>query len=209
MARTTDKEARRKQIIDGALRVFARKGLSNFKMAEIAIEAKVGKGTLYEYFRTKEELIMGSVSQFMEEFEQYVAAQITAVEGPIEKIEKLLEASVEFCLQNEDRLDALLDFYAVGIPRSGDGPALMELRPRYKSIIQWVGTIIQEGIDQRLFRQVNQEFVASMIVALLDGFMFQAAIGAIELNPKRISENVRDTLLKGLLASNECNEIGE
>jgi AcrR family transcriptional regulator len=209
MARTTDKEARRKQIIDGALRVFARKGLSNFKMAEIAVEAKVGKGTLYEYFRTKEELIMGSVSQFMEEFEQYVAAQIIAGEGPVEKIEKLLEASVEFCLQNEDRLDALLDFYAVGIPRSGDGPALMELRPRYKSIIQWVGTIIQEGIDQGLFRPVNKEFVASMIVAILDGFMFQAAIGAIELESKYISENVRDTLLKGLLVESDDEKIGE
>ncbi len=209
MARTTDKEARRKQIIDGALRVFARRGLSNFKMAEIAVEAKVGKGTLYEYFRTKEELIMGSVSQFMEEFEQYVAAQIIAVEGPTEKIEKLLEASVEFCLQNEDRLDALLDFYAVGIPRSGDGPALMELRPRYKSIIQWVGSIIQEGIDQGLFRPVNKEFVASMIVAILDGFMFQAAIGAIELESKYISENVRDTLLKGLLVKSDNEKIGE
>jgi AcrR family transcriptional regulator len=209
MARTTDKEAKRQQIINGALRVFARRGLSNFKMAEVAEEAQVGKGTLYEYFRTKEELIIGSVSQFMIEFEEYVAAQIVTAPGPIEKIETMVQASVEFCLENEDRLDALLDFYAVGIPRSGDGPALMDLGPRYKGVIQWVSTVIKEGIDQGLFRQVDPEFVASMIVALLDGFFFQAAIGAIEMEPKHISRNVCDLLLKGLVAKTENDKIGE
>jgi len=205
MARTTDKQARRKQIIEGALKVFARTGLSNFKMAEVAEEAKVGKGTLYEYFSSKEELIMGAVGDFMLEFEQYVAARVKGLAGPMEKIEGMIQFSVEYCLENEDRLDALLDFYAVGIPRSGGGPALMDLGPRYKSVIQWVGSVISEGIEEGAFRPVDQEFVASMILAMLDGFFFQAAIGAIVLDPTEVSRKVRDTLLKGLLLSNSEN----
>ncbi len=205
MARTTDKQARRKQIIEGALKVFAQAGLSNFKMAEVAEEAGVGKGTLYEYFSSKEELIIGSVGDFMMEFEQYVGARIGSLPGPVEKIERLIEASLEFCLENEDRLDALLDFYAVGIPRSGGTPALMDLGPRYKSVIQWVGSVISEGIEQGIFRPVDPEFVASMVIAMLDGFFFQAAIGAIKLDPKEISRKVRDTLLKGLLIENSEN----
>lgn len=211
MARTTDKQARRKQIIEGALRVFARTGLSNFKMAEVAEEAGVGKGTLYEYFSSKEELIMGAVGDFMLEFEQFVAAHVEGLASPVEKIEGMIRFSIEYCLENEDRLDALLDFYAVGIPRSGGGPALMDLGPRYQSVIQWVGSLISEGIEQGTLRPVDPEFVASMILAMLDGFFFQAAIGAIKLDPTEVSEKVRGTLLKGLLIDNIENndKIGE
>ncbi|UCG61048.1 MAG: TetR/AcrR family transcriptional regulator [Candidatus Zixiibacteriota bacterium] len=207
MARTTDKEAKRKQIIEAALKVFARKGLSNFKMAEIAEEAVVGKGTLYEYFRTKEELIMGSISQFMMEFEEYVMAQIVAVDGPVEKIERIVQASCEYCLKNEEQLDAMLDFYAVGIPRSGGGPALMDLAPRYRSVIQWVGDVIQEGIDKGLFRKVDPESVASIVVAVLDGFIFQAAIGVLKMDPQKLSASLRDTIVNGLLKETEQGRI--
>ena len=203
MARTTDKEAKRKQIIDGALKVFARKGLSNFKMADIAIEAKVGKGTLYEYFRTKEALIIGSVDDFMGEFEAHVMEQVAAVEKPADKIRRLMEASLEFCLKNEDNLDAMLDFYAVGVPRKGGEVSLMDLGPRYRNVIKWLASVIDDGIEQGVFRQTNSEAVASLFVGILDGLIFQAAVGATTIRPKEISDQFCDTFLNGILKGNE------
>lgn len=208
MARTTDKEAKRKQIIEAALQVFARQGLSNFKMADIAIEARVGKGTLYEYFRTKEELIIGSVSQFMLEFEQHVAERIMSIEGPSEKIRKLIEASLEFCLMNEERLNALLDFYAVGIPRSGGQASLMDLSPRYQEVIGWVAAVIQEGIDCGEFRRTDTRAAASTIVAVLDGLIFQAAIGVVSIKAGGMADKLCDVFLGGLLRRDN-EETGE
>lgn len=205
MARTTDKEAKKKQIMDAALKVFARTGLNKFKMADIATEAGVGKGTLYEYFRTKEELMIGSISQFMSDFEIYVASQIETAETPVAKIESLIESSVEFCLANKDRIDAMFDFYSAGIPHTDGSPALIDLGPRYKETIRWVSTVVTEGIEQGVFKQVDPVFTASMIMAMLDGLFFQAAVGAIGLNAREISEKARGILMDGLLCDKSSN----
>jgi AcrR family transcriptional regulator len=54
--RFQQKEARKAQIIAAAARVFANKGFTGTAIAEIAIEAGIGKGTIYEYFESKEDL---------------------------------------------------------------------------------------------------------------------------------------------------------
>ncbi|RMF59539.1 MAG: TetR/AcrR family transcriptional regulator, partial [Calditrichaeota bacterium] len=46
--KVVDKTAKRQEILDAALRVFARKGFKNTKMIDIAEEARIGKGTIYE-----------------------------------------------------------------------------------------------------------------------------------------------------------------
>jgi TetR/AcrR family fatty acid metabolism transcriptional regulator len=204
-ARIVDKDAKKTAIQKAALKVFARTGLNKFKMAEIAVEAGVGKGTLYEYFPSKEHLIMGSITQFMTDFETFVASEIEAAKDPVEKIEKLIESSVHFCLVNQDRVDAVFDLYSAGIPRTGGGPALIDLGPRYKELIRYVAAIIEDGIEQGAFKPVDSEFVASMIMAMLDGLFFQAAVGAISMEPEDISRKAIEALLKGLI-SGQNNE---
>ena len=56
--RRVDRRAKRRQIIEAAARVFARRGLGASTMSQIAAVAEVGKGTLYEYFPSKRSLIL-------------------------------------------------------------------------------------------------------------------------------------------------------
>ena len=56
MIQLSRKEEKRALIIEAAAKVFARRGFASTLMAEIAIEAGIGKGTLYEYFDSKEDL---------------------------------------------------------------------------------------------------------------------------------------------------------
>ena len=51
-----EKEQRRKDIIDSAEKVFFEKGLNNSTMDEVAKQAELSKGTLYLYFKSKEEI---------------------------------------------------------------------------------------------------------------------------------------------------------
>ena len=50
------KEDKQKQIIRAAAEVFAKKGFARTVMADIALQAGIGKGTTYEYFKSKEDL---------------------------------------------------------------------------------------------------------------------------------------------------------
>ena len=51
-----DKEAKKTQIIIAATQVFSKLGVAKTKMIDIAQAAGIGKGTIYEYFRSKEEI---------------------------------------------------------------------------------------------------------------------------------------------------------
>ena len=66
MARHDIKEARKDNLIDAALRVFAEKGYSDTTMTDIARKAGVSTPVLYEYFKTKEDLLFAIPENFME-----------------------------------------------------------------------------------------------------------------------------------------------
>ena len=59
------------QIIEAAVRVFARKGYYNSRVSDIAREAGIAAGTIYLYFRTKDDIL---VTLFREKMAQFVSA---------------------------------------------------------------------------------------------------------------------------------------
>lgn len=56
MPKIVDKDAKRLELVEAAARIFARDGLAAAKMADVAVAAGVGKGTVYEYFDSKADL---------------------------------------------------------------------------------------------------------------------------------------------------------
>ena len=78
------------QIVDAAIRVFARNGYYNSRVSDIAREAGIASGTIYLYFRTKDEIL---VTLFREKMAQWVALvrrEITTERGAEAKIRKLV-----------------------------------------------------------------------------------------------------------------------
>ncbi len=71
--RRTDPEGRRRAVLDAALVVFAAKGFAGAKLDEVALEAGVAKGTIYLYFRDKqdlfEQIVRGAIAPVLERLE--------------------------------------------------------------------------------------------------------------------------------------------
>ena len=57
-------EERRKQILDAAVRGFSRRGLHQTTIEDIRLEAELSRGAVYHYFKTKEDIILATVSAF-------------------------------------------------------------------------------------------------------------------------------------------------
>jgi len=77
-----DKLERKNAIADGALDVFARLGFEKASISLIANECGVGKGTVYEYFESKEELFIGAVMQWLSQIEAETLQRIKALPAP-------------------------------------------------------------------------------------------------------------------------------
>jgi AcrR family transcriptional regulator len=94
------KEKKRKTIIRASLRVFSRKGYEATALDEVAREARLAKGTLYLYFKDKEDLYFQVMLSVLERLEASVAKQISASQNPLEKLAAVARAQIGFFADN-------------------------------------------------------------------------------------------------------------
>ena len=71
-----DRKDKKRSIVLGAMRAFVSKGYHATKMEDIALEAGIGKGTIYEYFRKKEDLALALQAFIFENFNEVIRSVI-------------------------------------------------------------------------------------------------------------------------------------
>src|SRR5437870_13488850 len=77
------------QIIDAAIRVFARNGYYNSRVSDIAREAGIASGTIYLYFKAKDEILVTLFREKMAEWVASVRREIAAERDPVAKCRKI------------------------------------------------------------------------------------------------------------------------
>ncbi len=93
--RQREREARRRSILEAALRVFAREGLRPATMDAIAAEAELGKGTVYYYFPSKEALLEELIASLAEEYFRGLLEGAQGRRTPLAIAQGIVEALVE------------------------------------------------------------------------------------------------------------------
>lgn len=74
------------QIIQAAIKIFAKKGFYNAKVSEIAREANVADGTIYLYFKSKDDILISLFEERMDLLIRQMEEELSKVEDPLEKI---------------------------------------------------------------------------------------------------------------------------
>jgi len=138
--------ARETKILQAATKVFAERGVDGAKMAEIAKDANVAEGTLYLYYRNKQDLLAGVVGNFWRNLtEGAIAAMADA-----ESIEEQLMALARY------HLNALLDqFEVVALTyraRQRHGEPEFQLA-QIRDYVKVFDQVIQRGVDRGYFAQ--------------------------------------------------------
>jgi AcrR family transcriptional regulator len=170
------KQTRRQQILDAALRCFSRDGFHNTTTADIVRESGVSQGTLYLYFRTKDDIIV-ALADDRHQGEAFLGAMAQSEQDPIKGLSLLLELHGA-SLESPDRTDAR----RVGI--QGWAEALRN--PTIHAKIT-EGTALVRGEIVRLIErgqrtgqirtEVVPEAVARTLIAIFQGLMLQVGWG--------------------------------
>ncbi|MTI68249.1 MAG: TetR/AcrR family transcriptional regulator [Firmicutes bacterium] len=96
------KEERRKSIIKASLKIFAKSGFHKAKMQDIANEAGIGKGTLYEYFDSKKNLFQEMIKFCINEYKDSLSKALSERESVNEKLETFLVFHSKFLKDHID-----------------------------------------------------------------------------------------------------------
>lgn len=197
-----EKERRRQQIIVAAKRVFSEKGFNKATMEDIAKEAELSPGTLYLYFKNKEELYASLSLRIL----QYLHIRVAHVNkeyklDPIQKLDTLIEAMYDvydfdpliiinmFHLQSSETLKNLSD------------ELLGEIKGLSKTSIGAIANIFKEGIAQGVIKKHHPNALADIFWSLFSGVVLWEA-------SKKIIDDKKDYLKETLRSSFEIFKQG-
>jgi TetR/AcrR family fatty acid metabolism transcriptional regulator len=193
-----DKEKKRKEIIEAAIAVFSRTGYHRATIKEIADEAGVGKGTVYEYFESKEDLFL-HMSEYL--YELYMLSQRAALESiddPEEQIRSLIASTLANAAMWTGLTYLFIDMWSE-LDRIGREDKLRKLMSTM--LDNFVGAIskgINDGKQKGRFKGVDETLVSHIIVAVLDGLVFQLLVDAEAFDLQAMADTLVGVLLDGL-----------
>lgn len=195
-----DKEVRKKEILHAAMHAMARKGVNVIKIDQIAAAAGIGKGTIYEYFSSKEEIFGAAMAQFLEKIENIQAKKLFRATTPQEKIKAIIDSWVEATnTMAHDDLKLLIDLWAEGIRQSNpELKKIFDMKKIYYEYREIVSAIIREGINAGVFRDVEVEVVSGIFLASVDGLMIQWLLDKESVDIRKTANTLYDTFMQGI-----------
>jgi AcrR family transcriptional regulator len=174
-------EARRKQILDTAIRTIAAKGYSGTSLAEIAREAGISKGVISYYFEGKSQLVEEILSRLLREPAAFIKERVDACESSTEKLSAYVAANFEFAKTHRNELLALVDLW--GRRDSTEGRNRFDAEA-YEPSRRYLSRILETGLESGELAEVPRTTMASIVQATIDGVMLQWAFdpNAVDLD---------------------------
>jgi AcrR family transcriptional regulator len=190
-------DERKAQILNAAESVFTKKGFDEARMDDIAEKTRLSKGTLYLYFKSKDDLIIAILERiFQSEFRQLENLQEDDLNASdaILKLTSLITKDIVSMLR---LLPIIYNFLALAFRNKYVQRALKDYINHYLNILI---PIIQRGIDAGEFRSVDPREVAIAAGAIIEGTMLLWVYDKSIIDPERHIRSGMKLLLEGVQA---------
>jgi len=193
MNRREKKTAKRKAIIQAAIETFAEKGFHKTKILDIAYKAEVADGTIYLYFKNKDDLLISALSELFDSILEDMKAKINSLPDNERKLTKFIDLHIELITQNV----ATARFIAIELRQSQQFyqkyPEFTPLR-KYLSFVQ---ELANEAIAKEDIREVDTEALSYLIFGIVNFVITEWSIrGNVDLD--RMKKSILDMITLGL-----------
>ena len=184
------------QIIEAAVRVFAREGYYNSRVSDIAREAGIAAGTIYLYFKTKDDIL---VTLFRDKMAEFVGALRKAIAGEPDaasKVRRLVSLHFRMLEENPDLAEVVQVELRQG-QKFFRGASSQEIGAYFALI----GSVLEEGVAERRFRSDLPVKVATkMLFGAMDQMATSWVLGKRGYQLVDTSDAVAEIFLHGVAA---------
>jgi AcrR family transcriptional regulator len=149
-------------IIDSAIELFVELGFHGTATSKIAQQAGVANGTLFNYFKTKDELIVTLYHIILAEMDSFLIERMTSYSISKESFQSLFFASLFWSLDNRIQYQYILQF--------NHSPYLQQVAPSILNQEEHpLLVLIQNGVDIVLLKPMPALFIFSLFTAQING----------------------------------------
>ncbi|MCF8070356.1 MAG: TetR/AcrR family transcriptional regulator [Desulfobacterales bacterium] len=197
--REREKLTQRQEMLAAALELFSEKGYHNSSMQEIATRAEFAIGTLYKFFKNKEDLYKTLILEQSDKFHTAIMTALEEGEDEVEKLQNYVRAKGTVFMNN---VSVIRLYFAetrgasFNIKAGLDG----EIRKQCEQTLQTIARIFESGIKRRRFKKIAESYqLALAIDSLSNAFLF-SWLEAPETHPyPEDPDIILNILLKGLV----------
>lgn len=194
-SRATEKRAR---ILEGALKAFAKKGFYNTKVSEIASEAGVADGTIYLYFKNKDDLLISLFEDRMEFLIDRLETELDAIgDGVIERLRCIVEMHFRLAVEEPD----LAEFITVELRQSSKFVKEYE-NPKFHDYLHILEKLIARGQEEGSIRSdLDRRIVSRALFGALDEVLLLLTLSGLGADHvTEMSHQVSEVFIAGLIA---------
>jgi AcrR family transcriptional regulator len=188
-------DRKRAAILEAARSVFSRKGYSETAVDDVAEEARVAKGTLYLYFRSKEELYLAALASDLRAMNAQGRAEMEQAGNLRDKLRAFLRVRLEYSKSREAFLRIYLAEYGSVFVKTALSRELMQI---LKENMRYVAKVIEQAVRRGEIRQVPPGPAAAAFFDLSRGMLERRLLGWNEFRAKQEIEFCIGLLFSGI-----------
>ena len=188
----------KQSIFEATVTVMKKHGPAGVRMDRVARAAEMAIGTLYNYFKDKEALLLHVHHTLFDPYHEELLNILSRDISPADKMEAYFRLTCRYLNEQRDIITILIQGRDQGLNLKGEGDLAFDSLMKIIRILQ---EIIQEGITEGVFRRCQTLESAAMIFGAMEGFVELKIRGkAPERTVEEDVENCRALIMPGLLA---------
>lgn len=181
-------------ILRAAIKVFARGGFFNSKVADVAREAGVADGTVYLYFKNKDDILVSIFNHFMDLALAKGRASLAEVDDPQEKLKRIVYRHLESLGRDRD----LAVVFQVEL-RSSSKFMEQFSATKVTEYLELIRRVIEEGQREGLFRKtLNAQIASKVLFGALDEMVTNWVLSKKRYNLISMADPVIDVFVNGI-----------
>jgi TetR/AcrR family fatty acid metabolism transcriptional regulator len=186
---------KRDRILRAAVKVFAKSGFFDARVSEVAKAAGVADGTIYLYFKSKDELLVSLFEDRVEKLLAFMREELPKREGAAARLRAIIELQLGLLEGERD----LAEVITITLRQS---TKLMKeyAAPKFMAYLDAIARVVADGQKDGDFRDdVQPHLVARATFGALDGIVLTWALGKAEQGAlRRAAVQLADVMLRGL-----------
>jgi AcrR family transcriptional regulator len=188
-------DRKRTSILEAARTVFSRKAYADAAVDDVAEHARIAKGTLYLYFKSKEDLYLAALVSDLRAMSADARGKMESATGFREKLRAFLTVRLDYCRSHENFLRIYLAEYGTMFLRA---PISRELHQLVRENIRYVAQVVEGAIANGEIRRVPAPAAAAAIFDMSRGLIERRLLGWKEFRVQDEIEFSIDFLWSGI-----------
>ncbi len=188
-----DKLRNKEAILKAAVHLFAQKGFAETKLEDVATLAEFGKGTLYNYFENKDDLLLSAFDFAVEKILDFLYDQLSSVADPLERIRLIANSQFNYYRQNTDFMNVVMTNHQKLMNHTCSRPVF----DRFQELKKMVVIEMQAAMDAGQLRPGNAQHYATYLSGMIHGQVRSLNAGDMKMD-EMYADEIIDIFFNGV-----------